>query len=397
MKLCIFAKSLPVHIKGGMERHIEDLVNGLIKKGYEVTVITTKHPKGIQKEERENLRIYYVGDKSLRYTKKFFNESIKLFNYLHKKVKFDIVHSQSGAGIGYALKCKKTAPLVITFHGIASTEARSLQNEGGITKKLFSKYILFRDYIYYHIFNHKIFFLKADKIIAVSNQLREEIRNYYGVPEEKIITIPNGIDTNIFKPMNTDDLRTKLKLSEKIILSVGRIEKQKGYHLLLKTLPDIAKNYDVNLVIVGTGPYLPNLKKIAAKLDISNKVVFTGRVSDEDLPRYYNLADIFAFPTLRIEGLPLVIPEAMACEKPTIASRIGGISTVIEDGKDGFLITPGNLKDLKNKILTLLRDERLASKIAKRARRKVVERFSVDTMVENTIKVYEEVVSNGKY
>jgi len=394
MNICMFAKGLPVHVKGGMEIHVKELAEGLVKRSHKVTIITTRHPKGIEKEETENLKIYYVGDKPLKYTtKRYSEESVKLFLKLNKKENFDLIHSQSGAGVWYALKCEKIVPLIITFHGITLNEAKSLWNTGLIGRGK-GLYILIRDFINYHLSNHKLFFERADRIIAVSNELAKDIKRQYKVPEEKLVVIPNGIDVSKFKPMLAEDLREKLGLTdEKVIVSVGAISRQKGFHLLLKTLPDILKEYkNARLIIVGGGLYLQKLKDMAVKLGVKNHVIFTGRVPDEELPKYYNLADIFAFPTLRVEGLPLVIPEAMACEKPVVASRIGGIPTVIEDGKDGFLIKPNDLKDLRDKILMLLEDEKLAKRVGKTARRKVVRRFSVDRMVNDTIKVYEEVL-----
>ena len=391
MKICIFAKGLPVHITGGMEIHVQELVEGLVKRGHKVTVITTKHPEGIEKEEKGDLKIYYVGDKPLKYTKRFYKKSAKLFERLDKEERFDVVHSQSTSGYGFAKFCKDKMPFVATLHGTIRNEIRSARNTKSIKGLVVAAY-LFYDWITSPV--GKTTLNRADKIIAVSNELKEDIKRQYKVSDEKLIVIPNGIDTNRFKPMNVENLREKLNITdEKIILSVGAINKQKGVHLLLEVLPKILKEKNsVKLFIVGIGPYLDNLKEIANKLDISNNIVFTGKISDEDLPKYYNLADIFAFPTLRMEGLPLVIPEAMACEKTVIASRIGGIPTVIENYKDGILIAPGNLKELKERILEVLGDEELARKLGKNARKKVVERFSIGRMVSNTIRVYEGVL-----
>jgi len=151
-------------------------------------------------------------------------------------------------------------------------------------------------------------------------------------------------------------------------------------------------NKNVKLVLVGYGPELNNLKNMAKELNISENVVFTGKIPHGDLQFYYNLADVFVFPTLRLEAGPLVIPEAMACEKPVIASRIGGIPTVIENYKDGILIEPGNLIELKDRILEVLSDEELARKLGKNARRKIVSRYSLDRMLEDTIQVYKKVL-----
>ncbi|NMX21366.1 hypothetical protein C5S30_02790 [ANME-1 cluster archaeon GoMg4] len=392
MNICIFAKGLPVHITGGMEIHVKELVEGLIKRGHKVTIITTKHPEGIKKEEKESLRIYYVGDKPLRYTKRFYKESAELFERLNREKRFDVVHSQSTSGFGFAKFCHEKIPFIVTLHGTIKNEIKSALNSKSIKGLAVVSYLFYERIASPYV--DKMTLKKSDKIIAVSNELKEDIKKQYKVPEEKLVVNPNGIDVNKFKPMNVEDLRRKWNLTnEKLIVSVGAINKQKGFHLLLKILPEILKeDKKVKLFIVGIGPYLQALKDMAVKLNISNNVIFTGKVSDEDLPKYYNLADICVFPTLRMEGLPLVVPEAMACVKPVIASRIGGIPTAIENNKDGILIEPGNLKELKGKILEVLRDEKLAKKLGENARKKVVERLSLDRMVEDTIKVYEEVL-----
>lgn len=390
MKICMFAKYLPVHITGGMEIHIQELVNGLIKRGYKVTLITAPHPQGIEKEKKENLTIHYVKNKPKYTREKFYRESARLFERLNKEESFDIVHSQSTLACGYARYCKKTAPLILTSHGTMLNEIKALLRRNFSIKSFLTLPTPLKIYL----LDEPIIYKKTEKIIAVSNELKEDIERQYKVPKGKLVVIPNGIDIDRFKPMEVDDLKKKYNLTdEKVILSIGRIDKQKGFHLLLKIFPDILKEYNnIKLFIVGTGPYLHDLKEMTIKLNILGKVIFTGRVSDGDLLKYYNLADIFAFSTLRMEGLPLVVPEAMACEKPVIASRIGGITSVIDNNKDGILIETGNLKELKGKVLEVLGDEELARKLGKNARKKVVERFGLDRMINDTVKVYEEVI-----
>ena len=368
--------------------HVEDLINGLVKRGHRVTVITTKHPRGIKREGDKNLKIYYVGDKPLKYTKTFFKESAELFKALSKQEDFDIAHSQSIAGAGVVRFTETKLPIVVTLHGTILNEIKSALNKSSLKGFIRASYLLLKMLTDK---TDRLLLKRADKIIAVSHQLCDDIRQQYRLPEEKLVTIPNGVNIDRFKPLDVSDLKERLNLSgEKILLSVGKIEKQKGYHLLLKILPDILKVHDVKTVIVGGGSYLTTLKKLTIKFGITDKVIFTGEIPHKDLPRYYNLADIFVFPTLMKESFGLVVAEAMACERPVIASRIGGVPTVIEDGKDGFLTKPNNLRDLREKILVLLGDEKLAKKIGKTAREKVVRRFSVDRMVNDTIKTYEE-------
>lgn len=392
MNICIFAKYLPIHVTGGMEIHIRDLVNGLIERGHKVSIITSHHPEGIEKEERKNLTIYYLRSKPKYTREKFYLESTRLFKALNKQENFDIVHSQSTLACGYVKYSKKVSPIVLTSHGTAQNEIKTVLERRSSLKSLLAIPI----WLKIRLLDEPTIFNRADKIIAVSNELGEDIKRQYNLPEEKLVVIPNGIDTNRFKALNIGELKEKWGLKdEKIILSVGKINKEKGFHLLLQAFPEVFKeNKNTKLFIVGIGSYLNNLKKKASNLNISDNVVFTGRVSNEDLIKYYNLADMLVFPTLRMEGLPYVILESMACGKPVIASRIGGIPTVIESYKDGILVEPGNLKELKEKILEVLNDEELARRLAINGRNKVLREFSLDKMVEDTVKVYEKVLGN---
>ncbi len=389
MKICIFAKYLPIHLRGGMEIHIQDLVNGLIKRGHKVTIITAPHPKGIKKEEKENLAIYYLKSKPKYLREKFYKESAELFEKVNKQEKFDIVHSQSTLACGYAKYCKKEIPIVVTLHGISSNDIKSLLK----CKSLARFFLMIPFYLKTRLIDEPILFRKADKIIAVSKELEEDIKIQYKIPEEKLIVIPNGVDTNKFKPLDISNLKEKLNIKdEKVIVSCGTIRREKGFHLLIKILPEISRKQKVKLIIIGNGPYLENLKKMSVQYKVADKVLFIGSIPHENLPIYYNLADIFVFVTFLKEAFPLVVIEAMACARPVIASKIGGIPTAIENYRDGILIEPGNLKELKEKILEVLRDESLSKKLKKNARQKAIEKFSLDKMVDDTIKVYQEVI-----
>jgi glycosyltransferase involved in cell wall biosynthesis len=393
MNICIFAKGLPVHVTGGMEIHVQSLVDGLINRQHKVTVITTRHTQGIKNEEKGNLKIYYVGDKPLKCTAKFYEESLELFEKLNHEERFDIVHSQSTSGYAFARFCHEEIPFIVTFQGTTLNEIISAVNTKSIKGFVVALYIFYNDFLINHNKDDKITSKRASKIIAVSNELKEDLKKQYNIPEEKFVLIQNGIDVNTFRPdLEVSVLKEKYQLqNKKIILSIGVMTGQKGHNLLIRVMPGLLKeNKEIKLVLVGYGPAMENLKKMAQELKVSDHVVFTGKVPHEELKFYYNIADVFAFPTLRVEAGPLVIPEAMACERPVIASRIGGIPTVIEDYIDGILIEPGNLRELKEKILEVLLDEELAATLGKNARKKIVERYSVDRMVDDTIKVYEK-------
>lgn len=400
MNICIIAKSLPAHVIGGMEIHVQELVDGIAKKGHNVTVITTKHPKGIEKEEKKNLRVYYVGDEPIKYTTKFYYESAEIFDKLNKFEKFDIVHSQSAAALGLQIHSIKTPPTVISFHGTSIDEIKSrinvLFSKVSLINKIKSFIMIFKmgmEYISYMIHGYRFY-----GIIATSNEQVGILTKWYNFPLNNIYKVFNGVDIDDFRPGKKSTVLNKYKIeNHKTILTVSKIIEQKGIQNIILAMPDILK-YDENikLVVVGDGDYISELKKLTKKLRIWTNVIFIGNVSFESLPDYFNACDLFVNPTIRQNGYDLTILEAMACEKPVVVSNIGSVPTVIEDGVDGLLVPTGDIKKLAEAVIKVLTDKELAERLGKAARKKIVEKFSVESMVDGTIKVYEEVIRRNK-
>ena len=146
---------------------------------------------------------------------------------------------------------------------------------------------------------------------------------------------------------------------------------------------------DLHLDIVGTGPYLNDLKILAAKLDVDEKVTFHGRVDDDELARIYAAADIYLIPTMRYEGLPLALLEAMSHGIPTISSEIGGNADVITHDFDGLFIKPGDMGELVSSIRKLGDDSKLRNSISIAARETTEKRFDKERMVKETLEILE--------
>ena len=215
---------------------------------------------------------------------------------------------------------------------------------------------------------------KASSIILVSPTLERDFRVF---SKGKVKVIENGIklpERQDYAPQG-DKLR---------LLCTGRADSQKGFQQAIKATSKI-DDLDLHLDIVGTGPYLEDLKRLADKLDLHDKVTFHGRVDDDELSRLYSSADIYLIPTLRHEGLPLALLEAMAHGLPTISSFIGGNMDVITHEKDGLFIAPGSLDELVAAIRRLGADEDERTTISKAARETAERRFDRDRMVLETM------------
>lgn len=211
----------------------------------------------------------------------------------------------------------------------------------------------------------------SSKIICISDQLCDLLLKM-GVNEKKIEHIPLGVDINKFKPFNNEKIKGELKVSnERIILFVGRLDKLKGVHILLKALSlSTFKNF--KLLIVGDGLEKNNLIELSKKLRLDHAVVFFGELKGKKLFELYSLADLFVLPSLT-EGRPVVIYEAMASECAIIASNVGGIPEQVKDGYNGFLVEPSNPNQLSNKITYLLKNKDLIEKMGENGRKRIIE------------------------
>ena len=238
-------------------------------------------------------------------------------------------------------------------------------------------------------------FRRSTIIVPPSDEVAKSIRRWFLVSPDKVKTIYNGVDTNRFKPDSTAKkrvLRSYPQLSGKrIILFMSHVTRQKGLHLLIRIVPQLVQEYsDLKIMVVGGGDYLDEAKKMARKLGIADCMLFTGMVDIDSIPDYINAADLFILPTLRKEGLPLSILEAMACKKPVITTNIGGNPSVVKNGINGILIKPASTRELRQSLHLLLNEERLASRLAHNAYESIKEHFSLNRMIDS----YETLLEN---
>jgi len=400
MNICVFSIVTVYHgIQGGMEIHEKIVTEELIKRGHRVTIISTRHPEGITFDEINGVKCYYLSDTVFGSDKKGWGPaSLKKFLEIHQRDPFDLVWSQQNAAYFFAKSQPSTLnmPIVSRYAGTSFGNLRSVFNQtvshwNGLMELCYEALLAF----YYFCWVESPLLRKSRFIIAVSKELVESIQKLYRVDPRKIRLIHHGAETNYFKP----DKNAKKVICEqyninpekKIILSLSTVSKQKGFHHALKAFKEVLKQRrDVVLMIGGDGDYLPHCKKLAQNLGVESSVVFTGLIPNEHTSLYYSGADIFIFPSIRIEGFARVLIEAMSCEKPVIATRIGGNPSVIEDYKDGLLINPGDIQALSSKILFLLSNTKDALRLAKNAREKAKKKFNLNKMINETIKVFEE-------
>ena len=199
----------------------------------------------------------------------------------------------------------------------------------------------------------------------------------------QMVKIAPGIDVDHFSPQDATQLRKELKLENKrVIVSVGRLVHRKGQDHLIESLPEILKSIpDAHVLMVGQGPYLPNLKKLVARHDVAEHVSFIGRIQYAQLPQYICAGDVFAMPSrsrffgLEVEGLGIVYLEASACGLPVIAGSSGGAPDAVLDGVTGFVVDGQNNQEIAAAAIKLLSDIDGAKKMGAAGRKWIIENW----------------------
>lgn len=231
----------------------------------------------------------------------------------------------------------------------------------------------------------------SDKVVMLSRDHGEHsyLKRYLAKQPEKFIAIPNGIDTDIFQPQEKDpSLLSKynLKPEEKLILFVGGLDKQhyfKGVEVLLKSFQKINSNLPLSrLMIIGDGDLKNKYRRLAEDLKINDRVIWAGWVKNEELVKYYNLADVFVLPsTARTESFGIVTAEAQACGVPAVVSNWPGSRTTLADGETGFLAQPKDVSDLTEKISKILTDDNLKKRMSEQASERAKKLYSWDRVI----------------
>ncbi|MFH0731161.1 MAG: glycosyltransferase family 4 protein [Pseudomonadota bacterium] len=244
-------------------------------------------------------------------------------------------------------------------------------------------------------------YLRADCVVANSEFTRNELLKI-GMDPKKILIINPGVDTERFRPgLEVRDLRGALKLGDKdkLLLSVGRLTRRKGFDQTIKAISDLEKKgMVVHYAIAGIGEDKEYLSFIAKKYNVTDKVHFLSHVSEADLPRWYNAADIFIMPNREIggdtEGFGMVFLEAAACEKPVIAGKAGGTGGAVLDGITGIRVDGSALMEIADSIYTLVTDEKISKRLGRNGYLRVHNGFSWDS-VANRTRVLNQKLSKG--
>ena len=334
---------------GGMNVYIMNLAAALADIDNDIDIFTRKHDLNdpVIVKISEKIRIIHLdagpimddNNDLYNFMDEFTNNIIK-FNSL-EQIKYNIIHSHywlSGP-VANILSDKWEIPNVITFHTLSAIKLKASSNIVEHDKR-------------YEV--EKDSMSKVDSIIVSTKSELEDIRKLYGILDEKIKVIPPGVNLELFRPMNKIESKKSLGLyGNNVILYVGRIDPIKGLYTLLDSVFNLNDSYNIKLIIVGgelnKSQDLINLQNYTADKNKSHIVDFVGIVDQSNLPIYYNAADLFLL-TSYYESFGLSVLESLSCGTPAIVSDVGGLSNLIDNGVNGYLVNDISPKGFKTYI-----------------------------------------------
>lgn len=232
----------------------------------------------------------------------------------------------------------------------------------------------------------------ADRVIANSEFTRDELLRM-DVDERRITLIYPGVDVARFRRgLPYDDLKANIGLApgQKLILSVGRLSRRKGFDMVISNLPElIRQGLDVHYALIGIGEDWSYLSDLARELGVSERVHMLGHVSPEDLPRWYNACDVFVMPNREIngdtEGFGMVFIEAAACGRSAIAGSAGGTGAAVREGETGFRVDGTNAREIIGRLQQMLMNPALAQELGENAHHRAVAEFSWEKVAQRTV------------
>jgi glycogen(starch) synthase len=394
MRVLTFSWEYPPIIEGGLARHVRKLSEQLVALGVEVHVVTRGGGALEPTEERHGVIVHRVveqpfprddGNAFVRWVAAMNRDFGRLGDQLRQTHEFDLVHSHDWLVAKAATRVARAArcPWLVTIH------ATEYGRHQGWVQKYPQSYI--------HAAERDMA-CAADHVITCSRYMRSHLAAVFGVPRTRITVMQNGIDLDDLEPV-ADDLpalrATYARPDEQLVLLVGRLVYEKGFHLALDALaPVIKQRRNVRFVVAGTGTAEAELRTQARRLGLQHKGAFLGWVGDDMLHSLYRVSDLCIVPSI-YEPFGIVALEAMASGCLCVVADAGGLREVVPgDGTVGLRFPSRDTVALREIVDRVLADEALRSQLVAEARKHVL-RFDWAQVARETLALYGKTVAAG--
>jgi len=343
---------------GGQEKRVLAEASGLMQRGHYVVIACRGHAKIKTEAERLGIKTYIL---PLR--RPYDIQSIFRLYRIIQQERFDIVNTHSGIDSwigGLAARLAGVPVLVRTRHLNIPLKRTPL------------------NFIHY----------LPDMYITCGEDMRMNLIKKCGFPEDRVISIPTGVDREFFEVKSNKDVAVKYGLSKDspLITNVGILRSVKGHEITLQAVKSVIKTVpEAKFLIVGDGPARERIEALVDALGIRGYVIFTGFV--RDIPEIYSFSDVAVLSSWS-EGLPQSLIQAMAAGVPVVATAVGGVPEVVIHKQTGILVEAGDSEGLAEGIVKLLENPELCKRLTERARQLVMDKYTMEHMIEKIETLY---------
>ena len=375
-------------------------------RGHKVTVLASEHPQGRIELEQDGVKIYFLQEsRAARVRRDPFPDLVATkFAELHRLQPFHLVHSVDNSAIKIS-RFKREYRVALAYD-VAATRMSELFALLGMSQETLGSLISTSFAVGYKFLStfyggDRQLLSKADGIFVASPRERITLERYYLYPDARIHTVPYGIELGDLSPRErSDELRKRLEIPEsaKVAVTITDMTEVGEVVNLLRAFEQVViKRPSSKLIVVGHGPKFKDIEREMLNLALGGKVVLTGAIKDTDVPDYIALADVFVNLSSRTTGFEPSLLEAMAQKKVIIGSEVSPMGTIVEHGRDGFLIRPADIGELMTLLLDIFAGHLPAAEIGEAARMKVLDLFDPQKMVIETLTAYYAILKSTGY
>ncbi len=381
----------PSHLYyGGVERRILEVTRRLQSQADIAVYSGTK--AGFKTETNiKNIKLVPVKstDKLFPLDNWTYSRNLTKNNQVFESDIFEL-HNNSAYGFPAALQKRgMSKPLVHLIHGTLADEYEQGKKGAQSLRGRLANYVMKQQ-----AKQEKAIAQNADVIVTISKYSQAKILEHYGIAEEKIRIVPNGVDIEKFQPSDMVAAKKQFNLGQDpTILFIGSLTPRKGLPYLVEAAKTVVKQQaNAKFLLVGSGPLKKQIADSVASAGLSGNFVFYGNMPHNQLASIYNAADVFVLPSLQ-EGQGIVLLEAQACGKPVVAFGVGGAKEAVKGGESGFLLELGDTEGLADRLLKLLADNALRQNMGAAGRRFVTENYTWALCAERMLKIYRETLA----
>lgn len=389
MNILMLTWEYPPRVVGGLARHSEEISEALVNGWQQVDVITADHPGTPEYAQINGVHVHRVKDpiKAPEFFPWVLHLNFGMLNKAHQLMQerqIDIIHAHDWLVAHAAIQLKKiyNKPMIATIHATERGRWSGIHNE-------IQAYVNSMEWLLNY---------ESWRTIVCSEAMRTEVINNYGLPNEKIDIIPNGIkrDKFLFDFPDALDFRRRLAGDhEPLIVSVGRMVPEKGFQVMVQAAAEVLQEFPhARFVIAGKGPMLEELRYRTQALGIADRFHLPGYVSDDDLLKLLRVADVGVYPSI-YEPFGIVALEGMAARIPVVVSDTGGLGGIVEHGVTGIKTHAGSPDSLAWGIKQVLYHPDWGNWMVDQAYQRLIDTFNWDIIADQTKQVYARVAQEA--